>query len=471
MTARRAASARAFPPGREAPVPRYDSENREYLERYLVGGLLGASGDDPGLAAEALDLCPAGSVVSPGLCEVWDAVAALCARGVAVDILAVFDWLHARHARGESPRDADAAHLAALSQTPFATREAVLSFADKLARLIRRGRLADLFRASAADCLVYGEDPDAIVARTLRRLEAETAATEVPALGPLLAAVLDDMTAGKGARPLPTPWPDLNAVLKGGAVPGELVVLAGRPGLGKTALAGCWAVEAARRSGPVLFVSCEVRDKTLAARLLARESGIDGRVFRQGAGSGPPSAAREAAARLTALPLSIVDSSRRAPRPAEIRKLARRIKGGPVLVVVDYLQLLYPDEKRDSREREVAETSRAMKRLALELNCPVLLLSQLNRRAEEGRREPQLADLRESGAVEQDADIVIMLHTEKRHMDEGLCPVRALVRKGRSSGTGAAALLFDKARADFRPDPDGRARRREAEPENPDDAL
>ena len=138
MTARRAASARAFPPGREAPVPRYDSENREYLERYLVGGLLGASGDDPGLAAEALDLCPAGSVVSPGLCEVWDAVAALCARGVAVDILAVFDWLHARHARGESPRDADAAHLAALSQTPFATREAVLSFADKLARLIRR---------------------------------------------------------------------------------------------------------------------------------------------------------------------------------------------------------------------------------------------------------------------------------------------------------------------------------------------
>lgn len=445
-----------------APAPRYDSESRAYLERYLVGGLLGACGDDPELAADALALCPAGSVVTPWLCEVWDAVAQVHAAGAPVDILAVFDRLHARYMRGESARDADGARLAELAQTPFATRDGVLSFADNLAALIRRHRLAHVFRTAAADCMVYGEDPDAIAARALAALEKETEAAAPPTLGPLLDKVLADVE--RGARPLPTPWPDLDAVLKGGAVPGELVVLAGRPGLGKTALAGCWAVETARRRGPVLFVSCEMRDTTLGARLLAREGAIDNRVFRQGpgTGAGPPPAMRGAAARLAALPLSIVDSSRRALRPAEIRRLARRIRGGPALIVVDYLQLLYPDDRHDSREREVAETSRAMKRLALEMRCPVLLLSQLNRRAEEGDREPQLADLRESGAVEQDADIVIMLHAEKRPRNEERCPVRALVRKGRSSGTGVAPLLFDKAHADFWPDPGG-ARRRERE--------
>ena len=84
------------------------------------------------------------------------------------------------------------------------------------------------------------------------------------------------------------------------------------------------------------------------------------------------------------------------------------------LVIVDYLQLMYPDSKHDSREREIADMSRTMKRLSVELNCPVLLLSQLNRKVEETNREPQLSDLRESGAVEQDADIVIMLHADKR---------------------------------------------------------
>ena len=117
---------------------------------------------------------------------------------------------------------------------------------------------------------------------------------------------------------------------------------------------------------------------------------------------------------------------------------------------MDYLQLMYPDSKHDSREREIADMSRSMKRMSVELNCPVLLLSQLNRKVEETSREPQLSDLRESGAVEQDADIVIMLHADKRDAQGKDVPLKALVRKGRSSGTGAADLLFEKAFSDFR---------------------
>jgi replicative DNA helicase len=120
------------------------------------------------------------------------------------------------------------------------------------------------------------------------------------------------------------------------------------------------------------------------------------------------------------------------------------------MIVVDYLQLMYADEKHDSREREIADMSRSMKRLSVEMGCPVLLLSQLNRKAEEGNREPQLSDLRESGAIEQDADIVIMLHADKRDQSEKNVPMQALVRKGRSSGTGAADLLFEKQFSDFR---------------------
>ena len=117
--------------------------------------------------------------------------------------------------------------------------------------------------------------------------------------------------------------------------------------------------------------------------------------------------------------------------------------------------MLFRSEKCNSREQEIASMSRAMKRLAVELNCPVWLLSQLNRKVEDGGRRPELSDLRESGAVEQDADIVIMLHSERKNQALTRTPVEALVRKGRSSGTGTAYMIFDKPYADFTVDERG----------------
>lgn len=453
------------------PAPRFDSEIRAELERNMIGGLLCVSPTDPNLAGDVLALCPKGSVVTPDLVWIWDAVCDLHARGEEVDNLSVWDWQQARYMRREASRGPDAYQLAMLMQTLWQSRDHVLHWARLIADTLLRQKLQYLLTEGASDCLAFGEDPGSIASRVRRGLDELLAPDMAPKLGELLEKVVASVEEGRGASPLPSPWDNLNAVLKGGAAPGELVVLAGRPGLGKTALAGCWAVETARRHGPVLFVSCEVRDETLGARLLAREAGIDNRVFRQGLGrasaegsgvagnsesaggaggaGGGLSAMRGAVDALRDLPLRIVDSSRRSARPADVGRLARSIRGGVALVVVDYLQLMRPDEERESREREIADMSRSMKRLALELNCPVLLLSQLNRKAEEAGREPLLSDLRESGAVEQDADIVIMLHSERRHMAAGRCPVRALVRKGRSSGTGAADLIFDKVHSDF----------------------
>lgn len=444
-------------PQQPKPAPRFESEMRADLERNMIGGLLCVAPGDPALVGDVLALCPAGSVVTPELVWIWEAVCALHARGEAVDALSVWDWQQARYMRREVSRKPEPVQVAELMQTLWQSRDHVLHWAGLIAATIKRQKLHRLLAEGASDCLAFGEDPEGIAAKLRRGLDTLLEPDAAPGLGELLEKVIAAVEDGSGAKPLPTPWPNLNAVLKGGAVPGELVVLAGRPGLGKTALAGCWALETARRVGPVLFVSCEVKAETLGARFLAREGRIDNRAFRQGLGESRAQlpAMRGAADALRDLPLRIADSSLRAVRPAEVRRLARGIKGGVSLVVVDYLQLMYPDEKHESREREIADMSRSMKRMAVELNCPVLLLSQLNRKVEEGGREPQLSDLRESGAVEQDADIVIMLHSERAHMGLERCPVRALVRKGRSSGTGAAALIFDKAHADFSPAPPG----------------
>lgn len=266
--------------------------------------------------------------------------------------------------------------------------------------------------------------------------------------------VVTALESGSALKPLPTPWPRLNAVLKGGMVPGELVVLAARPGLGKTAMAGCLAVEVARSGKPVLFISREVKDTTLVSRFIAREARVDNRIFRQGvefARGAELERVKFAGKKLAVLPLHVVEKSVAPMTPAEVRRLALGIDG-LALVVVDYLQLLNPNTKHNNREREVAEMSRAMKELALECSCPVLLLSQLSRKAEETERPPILSDLRESGAIEQDADIVTFLHSKRTMQGMIDTPVRVEVAKGRSSGTGVAYMVFEKPYANFRED-------------------
>jgi replicative DNA helicase len=202
-------------------------------------------------------------------------------------------------------------------------------------------------------------------------------------------------------------------------------VLGARPSVGKSALALLLALEAARRcegtGGCVLYLSLEMPRRDLAARagvLLGSDGSApplslqrvrdralrDAEVHRYGRALG-------AVARL---PLLVVD--RRDLRPSAVRGLALRAAaqhGRVSLVVVDYLQLLRAEVRSDSREREVAEVSRALQALAGELGCPVLALSQLNRKAAEKERRPTMADLRESGAIEQDADVILLLHREE----------------------------------------------------------
>lgn len=383
---------------------------------------------------------------------VYDAISSIAADHSRPDPVSVWQWIH-KHANDYPPMvAADVADYCTIA-IMGSKEESILHLAAIVRREGLKQQAESKLLGMVADCQRYGNEPSEIAsgAATLAtQLEDGCADRTDYSLSAIMRRVVAKLESGEAAKPLPTPWPQLNKVLKGGLAPGELAVLAARPGMGKTALAGCLSVETARAGHPVLFISREVKDETVAARILAREARIDSRIFRQGIEHAPnilPKVQR-AQDQLDALPLMIVEKSIAPMTPREVRRIAKSM-GGVGLIVVDYLQLMEADTKSNSREREVAEMSRSFKQLALDCNCPVLLLSQLNRESDKLDKEPSLSNLRESGAIEQDADIVLFLHTQKRMLSESVPPIKAVVAKGRSSGTGSMWLRFEKPFTNF----------------------
>jgi replicative DNA helicase len=204
--------------------------------------------------------------------------------------------------------------------------------------------------------------------------------------------------------------------LTSGLQPSDLIIVAGRPSMGKTALALDIAAYAAVEGGiPSAIFSLEMAKEQLALRMLCSEAKVDAHRLRGGflSESDWPKLTR-AAGSLSEAPIFIDDTP--GLSALEMRAKSRRLKAehNLGLVVVDYLQLMRGRADSDNREQEISDISRSLKALAKELNVPVMALSQLNRRVEErGDRRPQLSDLRESGAIEQDADVIIFLYRDE----------------------------------------------------------
>ncbi len=271
-----------------------------------------------------------------------------------------------------------------------------------------------------------------VVLRTFEQLHAAAARKEQITGLPTGFAKLDEMTAG----------------LKGG----ELIIVAGRPGMGKTALALNVALHACQeRKVPVAVFSLEMRKEELARRLLSSEARVEGGRVRTGMLSRDDwTRLATAAGPLAELPLFIDDTA--GLSIMQLRGKARRIRAehGLGLIVVDYLQLMSAGHRTDSREQEISEISRSLKGLSKELDVPVMALSQLNRGVETrpGKdKRPQLADLRESGAIEQDADVIMFVYRPEVYAkDEERAPLRGLaeiiVGKQRSGPTGIVKCRF-----------------------------
>lgn len=217
---------------------------------------------------------------------------------------------------------------------------------------------------------------------------------------------------GKSITGIPTGYTELDK-LTSGLQPSELLILAARPSQGKTALALNLTENIALRAGqPVAFFSLEMSKESLLQRLVASVAQIDAHKFRTGHLSREDwKRMTEALGTIAAAPLWIDDAG--SISVLEIGAKARRLKRdktGLALVVVDYLQLITARGRFGNRQEEVSSISRSLKGLAKELKVPVLVLSQLTRAPERDERGPQLSDLRESGAIEQDADVVMFIY-------------------------------------------------------------
>lgn len=300
---------------------------------------------------------------------------------------------------------------------------AVRSYAEAVrARAERRRALATLQRAQQR--LQELPDDTSSVAEDVHRELSQifesggtSHATRIGEAANSLYETLERIHTGEQEISVPTSLPDLDYAT-GGLWPGQQVVVGARPGVGKSAFALHVAMEAAKRGTGVAFYSLEMTQQQLAERAVARAARQPLAVTR---GQIEPmeeqwSAMADAAGRLGDYPLWCVDS--RSLRPSKLKASARwmHARQGVGLIVVDYLQLMRGDQKGENRATEIAEITRELKTLAMELEIPVVTLVQLNRESEKDKRKPRLSDIRESGSTEQDADVVLFMHDES---DEG----------------------------------------------------
>lgn len=231
-----------------------------------------------------------------------------------------------------------------------------------------------------------------------------------------------------------------------GFQPSELIVLAARPSMGKTALSLNIALyNALYKNKKVAFFSLEMSKEAVLMRLLSSLSRINLKHIMNGQiEEGRWSELIASAAKLSDIPFYIDDSSPLSPY--EIRSKSRRLKAtqGLDLIVVDYLQLMQLPEKTETREREVSEMSRLLKAFAKELEIPIITLSQLNRGVEaRSNRRPILSDLRESGAIEQDADLIMMLYRDDYYSEEDSTGIaEVIIGKQRNGPTGTVELKW-----------------------------
>ncbi len=260
-----------------------------------------------------------------------------------------------------------------------------------------------------------------------------------------------------GIRGVPSGFPALDNLLSG-FHPSDLVIIAARPSMGKTSLALDIARNAAvRHNVPVGIFSLEMSSEQLIDRMLAAESFVNSWKLRTGQIKEEEDFGRirDALESLSKAPIFIDDKP--GNNILAMRAVARRLKRerGIGLIIVDYLQLMSPTSTKasDSLVQQVTEISRSLKSLAREISVPVIALSQLSRAVEQRGGKPRLSDLRDSGSIEQDADVVMFIHRDDKRNPESERQniAEILIEKHRNGPTGSAELYFDEKRATFQP--------------------
>lgn len=347
----------------------------------------------------------------------------------------------------------------------IATTVNIEAWCEILRSLSMLRRMIDACSGALMKCFDNDADPDKLVEEietdiyNIRTAGAVEAVHDLRTLVAQEFQTLMDIKEHRVEVGIPTGYAMLDE-FTGGLKKGEMFVLAARPGIGKTSL-GLNIISHVAIHGekhrPVAFFSLEMTDRQIVRRLLCSEAGIPESAFWEGSfNDSDMSRITNAAAHIRKAQIYIDPTG--GLTISELRAKARRLKNEHdiQLIVVDYLQLMHADARLDSRQQEVAEISGGIKKLAKDLDIPVLIMAQLNREIDKNvsaNARPKLAHLRESGAIEQDADIVAFLHRNrddsKNIADGASTDAELIVEKNRNGRTGMVKLRFYPSRMLF----------------------
>ncbi len=435
----------------DSRVPPHNLE----AEESLLGAMLLSSH----AIADSIELVSVEQFYRPAHAHVYDAIAALYAAGDPVDPVTVaveleragvaeavggLEGLH--RLQMNTPASSNAAKYASIVREHFMLR--------KLIRVA--SEIAEIGYSQPSDAIAAIDEAENMVFQIAEGQDTES----MSKIEVLLKETLDHLVArnesGKGIVGTPTGFVDLDQKLSG-LQPNAFIVVGARPAMGKTSFILNIASHAAiREQKPVLVFSLEMGHIEISQRILSAETRIDSKDMSDGRVKEHEwQRITSTIARLNNVPLWLDDNPN--PTIMDIRSKARRLKssiGDLGLVVVDYLQLMTGRSRAESRQVEVAEISRGLKILARELKCPVIGVSQLSRTLESRTdKRPMLSDLRESGSIEQDADVVLFLYRDEVYnptdqTTEGLAEV--IIAKHRNGPTGTVNLNFVPRLTSFR---------------------
>lgn len=415
-------------------------------EQSLIGGLL----IDPSSFDRIADKVTADDFYADAHQRIYRHIAKLMVENRAVDLLTVLDSVE--HS-GEDDRVGGLAYLGEMANaTPSAANAVRYAEIVHERAMLRRllGVASEINEGAREFGMTANEKIDRAQGLIMALSDAKAQRFEPVHVGSVISAVVERMSDGGMAKPArATGFVDLDARMNGGLRGGDLIIVAARPGMGKSAIAlQISAYFACEHGVPALFCSQEMPNEQLATRAIGVVGRVDlGALARNELTDDQWGNVTYAVGKLNSAPLYLDEQP--SLRPLNVRNKARQVKrvaGGLGLLVVDYLQLMVGDDKTssDNRNSEIEKISRGLKTLAKELDIPILALSQLNRELERRpNKRPVNSDLRDSGAIEQDADAILFIYRDEVYNpdspDAGKAEV--IVGKCRSGRQGGAVGL------------------------------
>ncbi len=424
------------------------------MERALLGALM----LNQNAMYEVADLVGVDSFYAGKHRTIYDAMLALYGKGEPLDVVTVSGKLKERKQLTDIGGASYLSELVGTAASPGSARHYASAVQSKFV-------LRSLIDA-AAKVGELGFQEDRAIEEVLDEAQSAVfAVTQTPMLRSF-SAIKDELAEAwerlehlqkheNAMRGIPTGFPHLDNLLAG-LQKADLVILAARPSMGKTALALDIARQTATKHGTAVGIfSLEMSSQQLVDRMLAAQAGVNSWRLRTGKIKGDDEFERlqDAMSTLSEAPIYIDDKS--SATVLSMRSVARRLKMEKDLglIIVDYLQLITPATSRgnDNLVQQITEISRSLKGMARELNVPVLALSQLSRAVEQRRGRPRLSDLRDSGSIEQDADVVMFIHRDDKMNDNSDKPgiAEILIEKHRNGPVGQIELRFNEENTTF----------------------